>query len=196
MTVAVDVAMPAVLPAAVLTSEAVGVALDIAARLADPVVLADAISASGRQTGFPSLVWRPASLASGHPGVAVLCAVMATCRPDEGWDRVGHTHLGEAVTALAGGHRADVSLYGGLAGIGVAADLLAGTRGDRYRRLLDGVDAALVPPVLVSARRLRAAHGCAADDIDVVSGLSGVGVYLLRRRRHEAVKRALDDVLT
>ena len=196
MTAAVDLPVPAMLPATDPTSEAAGVALDIAARLADPAVLADAITASRRQTEFPNLVWRPASLASGHPGVALLCAVLAACRPDDGWDRVGHTHLHEAVTALARAHRADISLYSGLAGIGVAADLLADGRGDRYRRLLDGVDAALVPPVRVSAQRLRAAHGCAAGDINVVSGLSGVGVYLLRRRRHEAVKRALDEVLT
>lgn len=152
----------------------------VAARAADPVRLAEAIAAAARQSRYADLLpWRPASLAMGHAGIAVLCAEMDRREPGRGWDRAGHHHLAAAV---AGASPHDVSLFSGLAGVGFAGLLLAAGR-PRYARLLAKVDATLAPAVERMASRLAVAEGCAARDYDLVSGLTGVGAYLLARHQ-------------
>ena len=112
----------------------------------------------------------------GHAGIAVLCAEMDRREPGEGWDRAGHQHL---AIAAAGTTPYDVSLFSGLAGVGFAAALLAAGR-PRYTRLLRTVDAALAPTVECAASRLAVAEGCAAQEYDLVSGLTGIGVLPAR----------------
>ncbi len=175
-------------------SRAADAASDVAIRLTDLEVLRAAVAAAGRQTGFPGVGWRPGSLAAGHPGLAVLCAALDVLQPDRGWDSVGHAQLGAAVDASTAAP-ASASLFSGLAGLGLAADTLAAGR-DRYRRLLCRVDAEVAPRAEAVATRLAGADGCSVGDFDVISGLSGVGVYLLRRREHPEPGAALDSVLT
>jgi len=154
------------------------VAERVAARVADPATLARAVAAESRQSRYAEVLpWRPAGLAKGHAGVAVLCAALDRRDPGNGWDRAGHHHL---ETAASGATPYDQSLYSGLAGLGFAAVLLAAGR-PRYARLLRTVDATLAPTVSRVARRLATVDGCAAADLDLVSGLTGVCAYLLAR---------------
>lgn len=155
------------------------VATQIADRAVHPDTLAEAIAATERQSRYADLLpWRPAGLAQGHAGIALLCSELDRRRPGQGWDRAGHRHLSIAV-ASAGPY--DVTLFSGLAGVGFAAVQLAAGR-PRYHRLLKGVDSTLAPRVRQAADRLAGAPGCAATEIDLVSGLTGWGVYLLTRR--------------
>jgi hypothetical protein len=165
------------------TSPATRVAVEIARRCADPGTLGRAVAAQARQSRYAAqLPWRPASLAQGHAGTAVLCAELDRREPGVGWDSLGHVHLRTAVRA-AGPH--DVSLFSGLAGVGCAALLLAAGRA-RYGRLLGQVDATLEGPARSAANRLTTVRGCAAGNLDLVSGLTGVGAYLLTRRLSSA----------
>lgn len=167
--------MPIELPRAVIAAE---VAEHVAIRVTDPAVLADAIEASARQSQYAALLpWRPASLAHGSAGTALLCAEFDRRFPDQGWDRTGHQHL---AVASAAADPYDLSLFSGLAGLGFAAVQLAAGR-PRYGRLLKTVDVTLAPYVEEAADRLAGADGCAAGEHDLVSGLTGVGVYLLAR---------------
>jgi hypothetical protein len=156
----------------------IGVATEIARRCTDPAVLAQAVAATARQSRYAALLpWRPASLAQGHAGIAVLCAELDRREPGAGWDRAGHRNLQAAVAAAS---PYDASLFSGLAGIGFAALHLSAGR-SRYGRLLAQVDAALAGPVRLAVARLSSARGCAAHDLDLISGLTGLGVYLLTR---------------
>lgn len=169
------------------------VAADVGARLADPTQLRAAIVSAGRQTAFPTVGWRPGTLAAGHPGLAVLFGALDAGRPGDGWDRLGHAHLEQAVEVTRDAVP-PASLYGGLAGLGFAAATLAGDR-DRYQRLLAGIDRALVPRVEATTRRVSAANGCAVSDFDLISGLSGIGAYLLQRLDHPLPGGALRGLL-
>ncbi|MGW3347186.1 lanthionine synthetase C family protein [Nonomuraea rubra] len=152
----------------------------VAGRCADPVRLAEAVSAGARQSRYASLLlWREAGLAMGRAGIAVLCAEMDRRRPGRGWDRAGHEHL---AAAAASATPYDLSLFSGLSGLGLAAILLAAGR-PRYRRLLATVDATLAPAVEAASSKLATANGCAASDFDLVSGLTGMGTYLLARHQ-------------
>ncbi|MEV6304524.1 lanthionine synthetase C family protein [Actinoplanes sp. NPDC051861] len=160
----------------------------IADRINDPVRLSGAVAAMARQSRYADVLpWRPASLSGGSAGLAVVCAALDVHRPGDGWDRAGHQHL---ATAVAASSPYDVSLFSGLAGIGLAATLLAGGR-PRYERLLSSLDAAVGPAVISAARQLRVADGCAASDHDLISGLTGTGAYLLARPRGDALTAAL-----
>ena len=174
--------VPTATPAAVsrdrACTDAGAAAAAIAARVSDPEVLAAAIEASTAQApAASSLPWRPASLAQGHAGIALLCAALDAVQPDGGWDRTGHRQLEQAARA-AGRH--DASLFSGLAGIGFAATALSAGR-PRYHRLLAGLDAAVEPLLDGMLYRLDGAHGCRVSEIDLVSGPTGVGAYLLDR---------------
>ncbi len=150
----------------------------VAIRVTDPVILAEAIAATARQSRYADLLpWRASSLTQGHAGIAVLSAEFDRRNPDQDWDRAGHHHLSVAATAA---DPYDMSLFSGLAGIGFAAVQLAAGR-PRYEGLLKTVDTRLGPHVELAARRLASADGCPARDHDLVSGLTGVGVYLLAR---------------
>ncbi|WP_328475126.1 lanthionine synthetase C family protein [Actinoplanes sp. NBC_00393] len=160
----------------------------LADRITDPARLTGAVAALARQSRYADLLpWRPASLSTGNAGLAVLCAALDRHRPGDGWDRAGHRQL---ATAVAAASPYDVSLFSGLAGIGFAATLLAAGR-PRYERLLSAVDATVGPAATAAARRLQAAHGCAASDHDLISGLTGTGAYLLAR----PPAAALTDIL-
>ena len=168
---------------------------DLGARLADEAVLHEAVARTARSSGFASLAWRPESLAAGHPGLALLFAILDRAEPDLGWDRAGHAQLALAAAAAESGNRANPALFGGLSGLGLAAHVLAAGR-DRYTRLLAALDAAVAPRVMTLAARVVAADGCRASDIDVISGLAGIGGYLLCRRGQAAARTALAAVLT
>jgi lantibiotic biosynthesis protein len=169
--------------------------------LADPRLLARAAPRPPSALGGPA--WRPGSLAQGHPGAAVLCAALDQAFPEAGWDRVGHQHLAAAAAAVS---PHDSSLFSGMAGLGFAAVLLAAGR-PRYERVLRQVDAAIEAPLDRTLQRLTA-PGCRVSEFDLVSGLTGTGIYLLARHQaqlgqpgaapeepHRAMTRAMLDRL-
>jgi hypothetical protein len=158
------------------------VARAVAARVADRSVVAGAVAAEGTRSTFPASVrWRPHTVASGWAGTALVLGALDACWPGEGWDVAGHDHLTAACAALEQLPGVNVSLFGGLAGIGYAAALLDRNRG-RYGRLLSTIDNALLPKVDGAVSRLDRLHGCGVGEFDLISGLAGTGVYLLARR--------------
>ncbi|WP_185749003.1 lanthionine synthetase C family protein [Humibacillus xanthopallidus] len=173
-------------------------ALDVAAgmgrRLADDETLARAVRRASLDTSFPAVGWRSHSLAAGLPSLALLSAALDRLEPGRGWDRVGHSQLQRALDAVANVNPT-VSLFSGLAGVGFAAQALAAGR-DRYERLLASIDAEVAPRAQAIAARLGEADGCGAADFDVISGVSGVGAYLLLRRDYSTPSEALLSVLT
>jgi lantibiotic biosynthesis protein len=165
------------------------VAGQIALRIADQQVLAKALLEFGGQPGAGPLAWRPASLAQGHAGLAVLCAELDAAQPGAGWDLAGHRHLDAAAADVS---RHDGSLFSGLAGLGFAAALLAAGR-PRYERLLRHVDEALEPQLDAILGRLAGTSGCRVGDFDLVCGLTGIGAYLLTRSQLESGRAAAGD---
>ena len=171
------------------------VAVDVASRLADPGTLAAAIDAARSQTTLPRGVqWRDHAVAAGYAGTALLFAAVDVSRPAQGWDRAGHRHLAVACDAAMAAPSLDSSLFGGLAGVGYAAVHLAAGR-ERYTRLLASLDGVLLPGACRAADRLDALEGCRAGAFDLISGLTGVGVYLLARQGDTDADAALRLVL-
>ena len=178
------------------SSAAFAVARDVATRTANPALLAAAIEAASRQTAFPeSFGWAPFAVAEGDAGVATMCGYLDACLPGEGWDTDAHRFLTRSVRAAEVIPSLPLGPFSGLSGLAfVAATLSRG--GTRYQRLLDGLEDALLArtPALAQATR-QAQNGIAVSDFDVISGLSGVGAYLLCRSELRPTRTVLEVVL-
>ena len=174
----------------------VGVAREVADRLRDRDLVESTIMAAPKQTGYPDSVhWQPHKVAEGYTGLALVCGYLDACFPDEGWDATAHEYL---VLAARGAERhghLPVGLYGGLSGLGFAAWMLS-RRGTRYRQLLSSVEDALLPEVVELADTLyRQEQDVSVGQFDVISGLGGVGAYLLFRQEEKGASDALRSVL-
>ncbi|WP_328382307.1 lanthionine synthetase C family protein [Streptomyces sp. NBC_00400] len=137
--------------------------------------------------------WQPASLLTGHPGIALLHTRCA--RNDTRYAALGHSHLAAAVAAAT---EAGPAAVGDLL---LPARLHANAHGG-YARLLARcaeVHAAYVRARVAHlvARRQEHGPGLAYGDYDAIAGLAGEGRSLLLAADHgdERCVPALDDVL-
>lgn len=160
--------------------DAAFVAHQIGRRLTDNNVLKSiARSLSFNNGTYPT--WMPHSFASGSAGLAFMCGVLDTCFPDAGWDRDGRQHINVAARSINSTEHVLPGVFQGLAGLGFAARCLS-KDGSRYVRLLGEIDQTLVDFAQHAASALKDAHiGVPFSDYDAISGLAGVGGYLLAR---------------
>jgi lantibiotic biosynthesis protein len=184
------------LPHASLPAAVLAVATEVGARVADPARVAQAVATAARQTAHPASVhWRDHAVGQGHAGLALLFGALDQHDPGQGWDRTAHRHLVVAARAVEAVPRPPAGLFAGLAGLGLVAACLAGD-GTRYRRLLATIDQALVARVPALVGPPGQAGGRAVREFDLISGLAGIGAYLLVRREEPGVATALRQVLS
>ncbi|GAB3416320.1 lanthionine synthetase C family protein [Flindersiella endophytica] len=150
----------------------------VAEQLADPAAVAVDSSVAGSVDGRTTPGWEPASLAEGHPGIALLHAEL-------GDRRAAHAHLVAANQARApepAGSRHHLS-GGRLPGLLLAATGSASRPGE-YAGLIGKAGSAVAEAVLrtASAELERAAlgkQGTTFAAYDVLSGLAGATRLLL-----------------
>jgi hypothetical protein len=176
------------------SERAVEAALHVAARLRDPADAEAAAVAAAAQSQFPAFNhWFAPSLAQGNAGLAVLWAYLDGCYPDRGWDVVGKRHL-EIAARAAERASSGTGMFSGLAGLAFAAWQLS-RDGARYSRLLASLDEVIATETIALAARVRRCRGLGVGEFDVISGLSGIGAYLLCRRREPAIAVALANTV-
>jgi hypothetical protein len=178
-------------------STAIAVARDVAARTTDRNRLRGAIVSASRQTAFPEAFrWEPYGIAEGDAGLALMCGYVDACLPGERWDATAHEFMAVAARAGERVQFLPAGIFSGVSGLAFATSLL-GREGTRYQRLLRALEDALLPRVAALADALkRAPNGIAVSHFDAISGLSGVGAYLLRRRARREMRATLEGVLT
>jgi len=168
---------------------------EVSARLSVPSRVEEAATALQAQTAFPQFThWAPYSVAQGYAGLALLWSYLDAISPEEGWDVTAREHLELAVRDVEGRADLPAGLFSGLSGLAFSAWQLS-HQGTRYRRLLSALDAAIAPQAISLADSLLGQHGVAVHDFDVISGLSGVGAYLLCRRQEPGAEAALSSVV-
>jgi hypothetical protein len=124
------------------------------------------------------------------------CAYLDASFPSEQWDRTGHNYLAVATEGVEGSTHTPAGLFGGLAGLAFAAWSLS-RGGTRYQRLLATLDHALFGQIAGLTENLArvTTEGVAFGEFDVVSGLAGVGAYLLCRTDNPAAAETLSALL-
>lgn len=162
-------------------SHAAEIVASVAERLSDPAAVA-AVMARDPRTNHA------ASLANGFPSVALLFAELG--RADPSRRQIAHAMLTRAIEDPGDG---DVSLHSGLASLAFAARANAGDTGD-YGTLLGQLDDHLSE----AARRLSASPDVRDWRHDVITGLAGLGRYLLMSSatRPETVREILRYLVT
>ena len=174
-----------------LAASAISAALTVATRLTTPEVLEQAIAEAPRQSAFADRIcWVPHSVAQGHAGLALLCGYLDACFPEEQWDRKARHHLQRAARAAEAVPALPLGIFSGVGGLAFAAWQLS-RGGERYGRLLDSLDRSAGVRVIAAARGIRGRQGVSFAEFDAISGLSGVGAYLLCRRGEPGMFSAL-----
>jgi hypothetical protein len=168
----------------------------MAARLRAPEQVEAAAAVARAQTAFPrSTHWIPYTISQGYAGLAVLWGYLDSCFGDEGWDVTGREHLELAVRGAETVPALPVGLFSGLSGLAFGAWQLS-RQGTRYRRLLARLDEAICARAIALAESLQDQDdGVTIGDFDVISGLSGVGAYLLCRHDQPVPAAALTAVI-
>jgi len=177
--------------------DAIEVALEVAARIAEPSRLAAAVARYNdlaRERGLAP--WRAHAIAHGDAGLAVMCAYLDACFPDAGWDRRGHEFLASAARGVEQPPAVPPSLFTGMAGVGFAC-LSLSRGGIRYQRLEATLDEALAP---MARHLVRVLVGTApagpGSAFDVISGASGVAAYLIENDAHGVLPDLLAALVT
>jgi lantibiotic modifying enzyme len=132
-------------------------------------------------------------MAQGYTGLALFWSYLDECLPGEEWDLLGREHLQIAAQDAADYSQLPVGLFSGVTGLAFAAWQLS-RGGARYRRLLFELDRIIAPRALSLAHSARDRHGMNVGEFDAISGLSGVGAYLLCRRDRPETAEALHAV--
>jgi hypothetical protein len=124
-----------------------------------------------------------------------MCGSLDACFPNEGWDATAHYYLTLAARGMEQSGYLATGLFGGVSGFAFAAWSLS-REGTRYQKLLAATEAALRAQTVELADTLsRQKQGVSVGQFDLISGLSGVGAYLLCRREHQGADAALRAVL-
>ncbi|UNO39508.1 lanthionine synthetase C family protein [Streptomyces sp. MST-110588] len=160
---------------------------ELAERLGHPDRIAVPASAPGGRTDPPDTpaprLLRPGpSLGEGHSGIALLHAELSHAMPEH--RTFAHAHLAAALSQLPALHGG--GLHGGVTSLAFAAQVARHHRPRSYTTLLDQLDERVLVglhAVLESeAARLDAGRaGVAMHTYDTISGVTGVGRYLLLR---------------
>jgi hypothetical protein len=179
-----------------LAAAAVRAARDVSLRLKAPERVEVAAAAARAQTAFPRAThWIPYTVSQGYAGLAVFWGYLDSCFRDEGWDLSGREHLELAVRGAEAAQDPQVGLFAGLSGLAFGAWQLA-RQGARYRRLLARLDEEVCARATALAEDLRTRRGGVTVEVfDAISGLSGVGAYLLCRRDQPGPAAALPLVI-
>jgi hypothetical protein len=170
-------------------------ALHVAEKLKDPSAAERAAARAAEQSQFPEFSrWSPPSIAQGNAGLALLWAYLDSCFPGHDWDVVGKLHLEEAVRSADLESTIGTGLFSGLSGLAFAGRELS-RNGLRYRRMLTSLDQVIATETIALAARVRTSNGLSVGDFDVISGLSGIGAYLLSRHAETPVGAALANAV-
>ncbi|MFL6137259.1 MAG: lanthionine synthetase LanC family protein [Frankiaceae bacterium] len=158
------------------------IARDTLERLTDPEILASTVEQLRGSSGYPfEMVWRPDGTTSGPAGIAIACAA-AQRAWGKGWLQPGHDLLTVAAREGRQAQRMHLGIGHGLAGLGVASELLR-SGGPSYRRFQERVDEELAG---------RVGHMVISpEQYDLLGGCTGIAAYLTMRPRSESTIAAL-----
>lgn len=171
-------------------------AREVGSRLRREDQVERAVRAAEQQSNFGHIIrWQPHVMAQGYAGLALLCSQLDRCFPDEDWDTVGHEHLSRAADDAQQRPGVTIGLFSGLSGLAFAAWSLS-RDGQRYRKLLSALDQVILPQTAsMAAGMMQTRQAIPTGQYDVISGLSGVGAYLLCRRAEPEPRAVLQLIL-
>ncbi|TQK53513.1 lanthionine synthetase-like protein [Brevibacillus sp. AG162] len=135
------------------------------------------------------------SLSTGYPGIVLLFAELDRQEPNRGWDHVVFDYISALKSQIDIHGVGNISLYSGLAGINYSIFNASHER-KRYQKLLSVLDTILVNQILKFMNELKKRKNTFEAAYDVISGLSGIGRYLLTDNKNVEFIKTLRILLT
>lgn len=171
----------------------------IADRLRDPVKIKSVVLQKSNVSSIGKVhPWDDLSLSHGFPATVLLYAELDRIEPDAGWDQIAHQHMIYIQHALENKGFSDLSLFTGLTGVAFAA-WSASHGGKRYIRFLNEINKYIAKELdqqlFYRRRRREESYGTSATWYDVISGITGIGRYLLIQRENPQLGDLLIKVL-
>ncbi len=141
--------------------------------------LEDYDTLSEQQAATDRTVWSKMTLSHGLPGICMLFGKLADCdsKESEHWQAMGRQYMGYVVEEINHKGIADMSLYSGLSGVGMAAACLSRGFND-YTKLLTVINKAVSEWVLAVAGGINFQKGTHSIVYDVIAGMTGIISYL------------------
>ncbi len=169
---------------------------DLAEHLAQQDVASIAEVRSKKQTAYPqSVSWRPLSIAQGYSGLAVVFAQLALSRPGEGWGERADRLLRIAAAEAERETTWPAGLFSGLTGVAYAAWYLS-VGGRQSAALVANLERLAISAITDMANSVRNQEpGMSVGSFDVISGLAGIGAYLLCRIKDPTVRPTFESVV-
>ncbi len=147
----------------------------IAERFRDDELLVEAIASCTDRNEF--FYWE----GDGRLGHLLFFEYLAQCTKDKEYKKHFDKLLAEHLSQPGWLANSPLSLSSGLSGVALAVEC-ASDNGRNYQRVLFGIDSALaarIDSILSTVERYQ--DHCALPDYDAISGLAGIGTYLLMR---------------
>lgn len=155
---------------------------EIANKLKRPDEVKKIVTDSNNKSILGGTPWEDTTLTAGYPSLVVLFSELDNWFPSEGWDEIAHEHLLALQNSMiSSGFYQDISLFSGLTGI--AFSVRAASKNEtRYTEFLENIDQMIITMVDEYCNDLlnKQNKGISPLWVDVISGLSGVGRYLLQ----------------
>lgn len=166
----------------------------VASRLRDREWLLEMNVRAAEQSHYPdTLRWNPFAISHGDAGLAIACGYFDQCWPDAGWGDTASNFLRHALEALPF-KSIEAGLISGLAGLAYAVRSIASGNPLRQESLR-GIERTLASQVLAVTSNLYQHHGVAVSDFDAISGLAGIGAYILTSDTHPPLDVAWQALL-
>lgn len=120
-------------------------------------------------------------LANGFTGNVLLYSYLDRIYPDEGWDKEAHVCLTYTINNLNSMAGLNAGLFTGLSGIAFVVNTLSKS-GTRYQKLIKSLDEQIFSQIdSMLSGYFENSEFIASRHYDVISGISGIGTYLMER---------------
>ncbi|WP_242307533.1 lanthionine synthetase C family protein [Bacillus cereus group sp. BfR-BA-01331] len=143
--------------------------------------------------------WEEGSLSTGYPSICLLLGELSEHYSNDKWDQIAHNYVLKINEYLAEKGMTSTSIFQGLAGIGLAVTALS--KGfTRYQNFIEQINEIIIKQINLMLplyyERLEA-NNLKMSDYDVISGLTGVGRYLLfyKERERDSLEKILSFLI-
>lgn len=178
-------------------TSALDLALTVAERLTSPLGVAHWSAIAARQSGRTvENDGHSIDIAIEVGQAALLFGQLDRTFPDQGWDKIAHDQILYAINVCNEESFSGVpaGLHNGMAGLCFTVNYLS-YGGSRYSRLLTELERVLFFQISNILRSVHTPATLAESEYDVITGLAGIGAYLLNRRGSAIASSLLHDII-
>ncbi|MSS62725.1 lanthionine synthetase C family protein [Velocimicrobium porci] len=135
--------------------------------------------------------WEEMTLSHGIPGLCMLYAELNERFPKENWNEIGHQYLEKVALNLSETGIQSISMFSGVAGIGLAAVSLS-EKFQNYKKFLFNINHFLLERFFYYIENITFNHGAFISFYDAIEGITGILNYLLIYKKQDEYYKGIE----